>query len=155
MPMASSRLLSSIRNAIRMLEHDECGLSEEQEESAMKELEYYMSGVSHFGELTARSCIATMFYYKGDAEKKFGPYVDYERMKELYENIKTEIADYNEWDFAVTLNLMYTEHAEVVRRWTKGEERLEKRMTELAVSWLNDEVTNHLSDKIWWYINCC
>lgn len=152
--MDSLRLLSKVRNAVRMLENNECGLDKLQEEAAMRELEYYMSGVSHFDELSARGCIAKMYYYVDDTSKEFGPFVSYDNVKNDYEEVKDDIPDYNVWDFAVTLNLMYSDHAEVVKKWTKGNDKLEKRMVELAVSWLNDEDTNHLTDKIWWYMNC-
>lgn len=138
-----------------MIEGDDCGMSEAEIDSAMREIDYYMGDVRHFGEMSARRSIATMYYYTGETERRFGPYVDYGRVKELYEGVKDSIPDYNVWDFAVTLNLMYTEHADTVGRWTRGEDRLERRMTELAVGWLNDEVTNHLTDKIRWYMSCC
>lgn len=153
--MVSLRLLSKARNAVRMLENGECGLDKIQTEAAMRELEYYMTGVSHFDELSARGCIAKMYYYVGDTQKTFAPFVDYQSAKDYYERVKDDILDYNLWDFSVTLNLMYSDHSEVVKKWTKGEEKLKDRMVELAVSWLNDEDTNHPSDKIWWYMSCC
>lgn len=152
--MVSLRLLSKARNAVRMLEQNECGLDEIQTETAMRELEYYMTGVSHFNELSARGCIAKMYYYDTDTTKAFAPFIDYASAKKEYEEVKNEIPDYNLWDFAVTLNLMFSDHAEVVKKWTKGEEKLEKRMVELAVSWLNDEDSGHPTDKIWWYMSC-
>lgn len=152
--MVSLRLLSKARNAVRMLEQNECGLDEIQTEAAMRELEYYMTGVSHFNELSARGCIAKMYYYDTDTTKAFAPFIDYNSVKNDYEEIRDEIPDYNLWDFSVTLNLMYSDHAEVVKQWTKGSDKLEKRMVELAVSWLNDEDSSHPTDKIWWYMSC-
>lgn len=137
-----------------MLENNECGLDVIQSESAMRTLDYWMNGNSHFTELQARGCIAQMYYYVDDTEKRFGPFVGYEKARGYYDEVKMDIPDYNLWDFAVTLNLMYSDHADVVKKWTNGERRLEERMVELAVSWLNDEDSNHPTDKIWWYMTC-
>lgn len=152
--MDSLELLAKARNAVRMLENNECGFDKAQSEAAMRTLDYWMNGNTHFTEISARGCIAQMYYYESDTKKSFGPFIAYEEVKEIYDEVKDEIPDYNMWDFAVTLNLMYSDHAEVVKKWTKGNDKLEKRMVELAVSWLNDEDTNHLTDKIWWYMNC-
>lgn len=151
--MDSLRLLAKARNAVRMLENNECGLDKIQSEAAMRTLDYWMNGNTHFTELQARGCIAQMYYYEDDTRKKYGPFIDFEEMKKDFEEVRMEIPDYNVWDFAVTLNLMYSDHMDVVKKWTKGEERLEKRMVKLAVSWLNDEDTNHPTDKIFWYMN--
>ena len=54
------KLLAKARNAVRMLENNECGLDKVQEEAAMRTLDYYMAGNSHFTELSAinTSCIS-------------------------------------------------------------------------------------------------
>lgn len=152
--MDSLRLLAKARNAVRMLENNECGLDKIQSESAMRTLDYWMNGNTHFSELSARGCIAQMYYFIDDTRKKFGPFIDFEEVKRDFEEVRDDITEYNLWDFAVTLNLMYSDHADVVKEWTKGEKRLEDRMVKLAVSWLNDEDTSHPTDKIWWYMNC-
>lgn len=148
------RLLAKARNALRMLENDECGFDKIQDEAAMRTLDYWMNKQSHFTELSARGCIAQMYYYMDDTRKKFGPFLDFEEVKEDFEEVRGDIPDYNLWDFAVTLNLMYSDHADVVKKWTKGEKKLEERMVGLAVSWLNDEDSSHPTDKIWWYMSC-
>lgn len=94
-----------------------------------------------------------MYYYEDDTKKVYGPFIDFEEVKRDFEEIRTEIPDYNVWDFAVTLNMIYSDHMAVMKKWTKGEKRLEKRMVKLAISWLNDEDTNHPTDKIFWYMN--
>ena len=151
--MDSQALLSKARNAVRMLENDECGLDGIQREAAMRCLDYYMNGNSHFTELSARGCIAQMYYYEGDTKKVFAPYFDYKEIRDEYEKVKDMILYYNMWDYAVTMNLAYSNHWEVVRKWTKSKEKLTERMSELAVSFLCDEDTAHPCDKIFWYMN--
>ena len=135
-----------------MLENGECGFDNIQRESAMRTLDYFMSGNSHFTELSARGCIAQMYYYEGDTHKVFAPYFDYLEIKNEYEKVKDLIPDYNIWDYAVTMNLAYSNHIDVIKKWTKEHSKLIKRLSELSVSFLNDEDTNHPTDKIFWYM---
>lgn len=149
--MESLRLLAKARNAVRMLENNECGLDKIQEEAAMRTLDYYMTGNSHFTELSARGCIAQMYYFEGDYEKAYAPFFGYEEIKEEYECIKDEIPDYNVWDFSVTVNLVYSNHHDTIGKCKKGSAI--KRVSEMAVEFLSDEDTAHPYDKIWWYMN--
>ena len=108
----------------------------------MRTLDYFMSGNSHFNEISARGCIAQMYYYRSDTEKAFAPYFSYEEVREEYEKVADAIPDYNLWDFAVTMNLVYSNHIESVIN----------KITDLSVSFLSDEDTNHPTDKIFWYV---
>lgn len=136
-----------------MLENDECGLDEYQREAAYRSVQYYKNGVSHFTESTARGCIAQMYCFTDETTKRYAPFVDYNTVREEYEKVKDDIPDYNLWDFAVTLNLVYSNHADAVGRWTRNKGKLAERMKELAVGFLNDVDTDHPTDKIWWYMN--
>lgn len=151
--MELQSLLSKARNAVRMLENNECGLDDIQREAAMRTIDYYMNGNSHFTELSARGCIAQMYYYEDDTNKVFAPYFDYKEVKTEYDKVKNMIPDYNFWDYAVTLNLAYSNHFDVVKKWTKDKRKLTERLSELAVSFLCDEDTAHPCDKIFWYMN--
>lgn len=152
--MESLALISKARNAVRMLENNECGFDDIQREAAMRTLDYYMTGNSHFTELSARGCIAQMYYYKNDTEKVFAPFIGYKEARGLYDKVKDTIPDYNFWDYAVTINLAYSNHADLVKKWTKDKGKLAERMSELSVSFLCDEDTAHPTDKIFWYMNC-
>lgn len=154
MLMDLSRLLvSEVKSALDLLERGECGLSSEEKERAFRTIQYYKGGVSHFDEMSARSCIAQMYYFVDESRKAFAPFFDYERIKELYDDVALHIPDYNFWDFAVTINLAYAKQHEVIKKWTKGREKLEKRLCQLSVSFLNDNSTLHPEGKIWWYMN--
>lgn len=152
--MDLSRLLvSEVRSALDLLERGECGLSPHEAERAFRTIQYYKEGRSHFDELTARSCIAQIFYYVDDSTKVFAPYFDFARVKELYAKVAADILDYNFWDFAVTLNLSYAKHHDLIKKWTRGQEKLEERLCQLSVKFLNDDLPLHPEGKIWWYIN--
>lgn len=151
--MVSQRLLASeVSNALRMLQNGECGLDAIQTENAYQYIQYLKNGVSHFDEYMARCRIATMYYYKDDSHRVFAPFFDYEEVKEEYKKVCDQIPDYNLWDFAVTMNLIYSNHHDLVKKWSKNKESVIKKMSELSVSFLNDEDTNHPTDKIFWYV---
>lgn len=145
-------LLSEARSALKMLEEGECGMSKEQEENAFRSIQYYKNGVSHFDELSARGCIAQMYYYDSDTHKSYAPFLSYEDVEKEYRRIRNDISDYNLWDFAVTMNLIYSNHVNLVKKWAKCKQRLIGMISELSVSFLNDEDTDHPTDKIFWYM---
>lgn len=87
-------LLSEVRNALRMLEEGECGMSKEQEENAYRSIQYYKNGVSHFDELTARGCISQMYYYDSDTHRSYAPFVSYEAIEKEYRRVGKDIPDY-------------------------------------------------------------
>ena len=152
--MDLSRLLvNEVRSVLDMLERGECGFTPEETERAFRTVQYYKHGISHFDEMTARACIAQMYCFVDESHKVFAPFVDYDRAEELYSEIALDIPDYNFWDFAVTLNLAYSNHAELFKGWTKGKDKLERRLAQLSVSFLNEENALHPEGKIWWYMN--
>ena len=57
------------------------------------------------------------------------------------------------WDFAVTLNLAYAKHHDIIRKWTRGRAKLEERLCQLSVKFLTDDLSLHPDGKIWWYMN--
>ena len=152
--MDLSRLLvSEVRSALDLLERGECGLSPYEAERAFHTIQYYKEGRSHFDELSARACIARILYFVDDSTKVFAPYFDLARVKELYANVAADILDYNFWDFAVTLNLAYAKHHDIIRKWTRGRAKLEERLCQLSVKFLTDDLSLHPDGKIWWYMN--
>lgn len=150
--MVSSRLLvSEVANALRMLQNGECGLDAIQTENAYQYIQYLKSGISHFNEDMARGRIATMYYYEDDTHRVYAPFFTYNEVKNEYEKVADMIPDYNVWDFAVTMNLAYSNHYDLVKKWSKNRESVTKKISDLSVSFLNDEDTNHPTDKIFWY----
>lgn len=99
------------------------------------------------------ACIANIYYFDDDVHKKYAPYFGFEELKDDYDRLSWNIPDYNFWDFAVTMNKMYADHIDVVGKWSKNKDTTRKRISELAISFLCDESTNHPTDKIWWYMN--
>ena len=134
-------------------DNGECGFSEEEERIVQRNLLYWMERRHHFDEKLGRACIANIYYFKDDVTKEYAPFFGYEEMKEEYDKQAWMIPDYTMWDFAVTMNKMFAENIDVIGKWSRSKETLKKRISELSVSFLCDESTNHPTDKIWWYMN--
>lgn len=152
--MASSKSLLHIADfAYKMLKNGECGFSTEEEKIIQRNIQYWIDSKHHYEESSGRACIATIYYFTDDIHKAYAPYFRYEELAEEYKRISRNLPDYNFWDFAVTINKMYADHIDVVGKWSRDKETIKRRMTELAVSFLCDDSTNHPTDKIWWYMN--
>lgn len=152
--MDLSRSLSHVANAaFQMFQNGECGFSEEEERMVQRNLLYWMERRRHFDEKLGRACIANIYYFKDDVTKEYAPFFDYKEVKEEYDKQAWMIPDYTMWDFAVTMNKMFAENIDVIGKWSRSKETLKKRISELSVSFLCDESTNHPTDKIWWYMN--
>lgn len=152
--MDLSRSLSHVANAaFQMFQNGECGFSEEEERIVQRNLLYWMERRHHFDEKLGRACISNIYYFKDDVTKEYAPFFGYEEMKEEYDKQAWMIPDYTMWDFAVTMNKMFAENIDVIGKWSRSKEALKKRISELSVSFLCDESTNHPTDKIWWYMN--
>ena len=152
--MDLSRSLSHVANAaFQMFQNGECGFSEEEERIVQRNLLYWMERRHHFDEKQGRACISNIYYFKDDVTKEYAPFFGYEEMKEEYDKQAWMIPDYTMWDFAVTMNKMFAENIDVIGKWSRSKETLKKRISELSVSFLCDESTNHPTDKIWWYMN--
>ena len=152
--MDLSRSLSHVANAaFQMFQNGECGFSEEEERIVQMNLLYWMERRHHFDEKLGRACIANIYYFKDDVTKEYAPFFGYEEMKKEYDKQAWMIPDYTMWDFAVTMNKMFAENIDVIGKWSRSKETLKKRISELSVSFLCDESTNHPTDKIWWYMN--
>lgn len=70
---------------------------------------------------------------------------------ELYETYKSQIKDYNVYDFMVALNDVIANHYNLLRGWWKNEEWsvLLIKFSEIAVNWLNDDDTPYRGEKAW------
>lgn len=152
--MDLSRSLSHVANAaFQMFQNGECGFSEVEERIVQRNLLYWMERRYHFDEKLGRACIANIYYFKDDVTKEYAPFFDYKEVREEYDKQAWMIPDYTMWDFAVTMNKMFAENIDVIGKWSRSKETLKKRISELSVSFLCDESTNHPTDKIWWYMN--
>ena len=123
-------------------------------EEALHRMLYLLQADRHFTEDTARPAIARMYFFTSDTEKCYAPFFPYDELRQAYVKMRPTIPDdYNFWDFAVTVNLMYSNHIDTLRFWFRDRSKLLQKSCQLALSFLLDEDTAHPTDKIWWYVN--
>ena len=110
--------------------------------------------VGHYNEDFANEDIKKMFYTDKDDKEHDAPYWPESAVKELYNEYREDIPDYNFWDFLVTMNMVASDNWCLVMSWfpdITDSERNEK-FAEMAVNWLNDEDWP-TTTKIWDYLN--
>lgn len=149
----SKSLLRVANSAYRMLQNDECGFTKEEEEIVFRSLQYWIEKKHHFDERSGRACIANIFYYKDGIHKEYAPFFDFDDVKMIYEPVKAVIPDYTLWDFAVTMNMMFSNHYTILKKLAGKKNCLLETTSKMAVEFLADEDTMHPTDKIWWYMN--
>lgn len=113
---------------------------------------YLLNG--HYDEYFADEQVAKMYYvYNG--VKHTGPFITKDKVSEKYNNIRSEIKDYNQWDFYVTVQMIYSDNYSLLRQWFENEtdEQLQNRIFELSINWLKDEDNPFGTRKIWCYFN--
>lgn len=106
----------------------------------------------HYNEELATAQIAKMAYVDGSGRKVASPHwtkSDYHQAYEYYRN-KLKVAGVNAWDFAVTLEMQYSDYICTLREWwpSATQDELDQKAAELAVAYLNDP--DDMDDgKIW------
>ena len=114
-----------------------------------------MSG-KHYNEDFANEDIAKMYYTDEDGNKHYGPYWPDDAVREIYNEHKSEIPDYNFWDFAVVMNMIKSDYLPLLDEWFPEDDEATRneRITRLATNWLQDP-DNPLgtTTKAWCYFN--
>ena len=95
-----------------------------------------------------------VFEDDNDVEHR-APYFTMGKAQEIYETVKDEIKPYNQWDFAVVLNMIYSDNYNLLMKWfpEDSEEQLMDKMVDLAVNWLRDDDNPYGHCKAWGYFN--
>lgn len=142
------KTLALVSNAI------ESTMTAAEKNSLIRKVYGVMSG-KHYNEEFAREDIAKMYYEDEEGEKRYGPYWPDEALRSLYEHYKSEIPDYNCWDWAVTMNMIKSDYCSLIKDWfprLDNDEKTEK-IVQLALTWLKDEDNPYGTSKIWCYFN--
>lgn len=129
-------------------------MSSEAKHHLMREIYCVMSG-GHYNEEFAKEDVAKMHYKDMAGVTHHAPFFTYEKVSEIYEKIRERIPSYNMWDFYVTLNMIESDYACLMKNWfpDASEEQKEKYYIELALNWLNDPDNPYGMEKIWKYLN--
>ena len=131
----------------------EKSMPEEAKEKLYADLYGHLSK-GHYNECYAHEAVEKMYYTDADGKKHEAPYWDEETVREWYEPVKAHIPSYNFWDYFVTVNMVASDNANLVKEWfpdLTADER-EVKYAAMALNWLKDEDW-HGKDKIWHYLN--
>lgn len=107
----------------------------------------------HYDKNLAMHDISNMHYDDANGIRHNAPYFTDAEVQEMFSRHMDELSDYNIHDFAVTLNMVWSDNNKTLRRYAQeGNER--KEMAEcMAVEYLCDQDAPHPHNKIWMYIN--
>lgn len=116
---------------------------------------YGVVGNGHFNDFFAEAQIKKMVFEDGNDVEHRAPYYTAAKTQEIYETVKDEIRPYNQWDFAVVLNMIYSDNYNLMKKWfpEDSEEQMMDRMVDLAVNWLRDDDNPYGKCKAWGYFN--
>lgn len=144
---------SAMWGTIEVMQKYLSNLSEEQKECLLKDIYGYLSD-GHFDECFADKQCEKMYYVKGN-EKHYGPFILKDKVSKEYNNIRNNIKNYNQWDFYVTVQMIYSDNYTLLRSWFPNisDEELCEKVFQMAVNWLDDEDNPFGNKKIWCYFN--
>lgn len=129
-------------------------MPEKERELLIADVYGLMSG-NHYNEEYAQRCVAKMYYTDKTGAKHYAPYWTVEQVRRIYDEVKEDIPNYNEWDFYVTFNMIASDNWVLLHEWWPDitPELFARKVTELAVSWLSDVDWNCSDSKIWDYMH--
>jgi hypothetical protein len=105
----------------------------------------------HFDEAFGEWQIAQMYYKDAQGNEHRAPNWTADQYKMSYEQHRSRLRDssYTCWDWAVTLEMCYTDNHVLLKRWfpSNTEEELKAKAAEMALVYLNDD--DGEDGKIW------
>ena len=128
-------------------------MSPEDKQELMRSIYGEMSS-GHYDEMFAKEDVKKMYYIDEAGKKQYAPYWTEEQVREVYDGVVDDIPEeYNFWDFFVTMNMSLSDNRKILREWFPDatSEQINKKVTDLAVNWLNDEDIDCRA-KVWKYL---
>lgn len=128
-------------------------LSEDQKNEIAK-IVYSHLNDGHFNKEFAEQQTAKM-YRLDNGRKVYGPFISSLDTDKYYSEISDKIRPYNNWDWYVTVNMIYSDNYNLLNSWFENlsDEDLQNKVYQLAQNWLDDEDNPYGSSKIWKYFN--
>ena len=116
----------------------------------MKDTYAIMCG-KHYNEEFAMWQIGEMHFKDKKGEVHHAPHWTVEQYKAAYESVKSKIKNsaYNMWDFAVTIEMLYSDNYCMYKEWWPDapDRVIEGKVIEAAINYLNDD--DDIEGKIW------
>ena len=125
------------------------------EKNALYRKVYGAMDGGHYNEDFAREDVSQMYYTDKSGSKHYGPYWTDDALRSIYNKHKSEIPEYNFWDWMVTMSMIKSDYCALLNEWFPGEDddaRNEK-IVRLAINWLQDDDNPFGKTKAWCYFN--
>lgn len=116
---------------------------------------YGLMSEGHYNEDYAHKCVEKMYYAEG-GEKVYAPYWSDQQLRAVYEKVSPKIPEsYTFWDFYVTMNMIASDDYLILHKWfpNMDADMFTAKVTDLAVSWLDDPDNPYGESKIWGYMH--
>lgn len=104
----------------------------------------------HFNEEFGMWQIEQMYFKDRNGNIHRAPNWTKEQYKQVYEAYKSKLGDYSCWDFAVTIEMQYTDYYCRLKSWfpSATEDDIKMKAVEMAIDYLND-IDDEEGGKIW------
>ena len=135
-------------------EYVDSRMSEKDKDSMMAKLFGMLSG-GHFDEDHAVDAVSKMYYVDKEGTKRYAPYWTIPEVAAVYESVEGKIPkEYNEWDWFVVMNMVYSDNRMLLERWWPeiDMKTITEKVKEMSVCWLSDPDWPTKS-KIWDYLH--
>ena len=123
------------------------------EEHHLCAMVYGVLSEEHFDKHFADYAISKMWYEDADGTKHMAPFFTDEEIKDVFDKHKDDISDYTIHDFAVTMNLLRSDHHLLLERYSEDAGELKEMVVLMAIEYLQDQDCLHPTSKIWHNIN--
>lgn len=130
---------------------EKCNITEDEYWHLLKEYYCILAG-HHYNENFAEWQIKQMYFIDKNGKRHDSPHWTMEQKIEVYKSIKPKLKyDYNEYDFAVTLEMEFSDNYCMLKEWFPNatEEEMTNKVVDMAINYLNDE--DNSSGKIFRY----
>lgn len=113
----------------------------EAREKIIRDLYAIIAGC-HYNEPFAMADISKMSYIDSNGDKVDAPHWTKSQYQAAFESIRNKLkkSTYTAWDFAVTLEMQYSDYITTLREWwpNASAEELDAKVVQLSVAYLND-----------------
>lgn len=109
----------------------------------------------HFNEEFGKWQIEQMYYVDKEGRKVMSPHWTKSQYQMVYENNRNKLKKaYTAWDFAVTLEMLYSDYVMLFHEWfpTASESDMDTHFVQMAIAYLNDP-DDAEEGKIWFKYN--
>ena len=129
-------------------------IPDKSKDSLMTKVYYGLNG-GHFDKEFADRVMSHMYYTDSAGIDHYAPYWTDSELKTKYEMVRSQIPEYNFYDFVVTINMIKSDNHNKLHKWfpnSTQEELFSKYMDE-TINYLQDKDNPFGTEKVWKYLN--